>query len=129
MPPQQALAAKFLGLGDLTGGDFESEAIGDCANGSIVVGRSRSTSGWEAFRWTGTEGMAALEDLPGGLQDSYARDSSADGINPSGNRESWLMGPATIYGQPPRAARFGRRCVSRSEAGVSSNRGFEGTPQ
>ena len=33
--------------------------------GSVVVGRSESTSGREAFRWTQETGMVGLGDLAG----------------------------------------------------------------
>ncbi len=62
-----ALAANsFEGLGDLTGGATESFASGISNDGSIVVGRSDSTSGRESFRWeAGT--MTGLGDLGGAL--------------------------------------------------------------
>jgi probable HAF family extracellular repeat protein len=74
-----AEAAKFLGLGDLPGGTFQSTASAVSANGSLVVGLSNSTSGGEAFRWTAASGMAGLGDLPGGVFASNAVGVSADG--------------------------------------------------
>jgi probable HAF family extracellular repeat protein len=55
-----------------------SEAYAASANGSVIVGLSRSlasgNSGWEAFRWTQASGMMGLGDLPGGavLSAAYA---------------------------------------------------------
>ncbi len=72
-------------LGALTGGAF-SYANGVNADGSVVVGASRSTVGVRAFRWVagGTAGdlgnpqMENLGTLTGGT-DSYANDVNADG--------------------------------------------------
>src|SRR5262245_54783752 len=71
-PP--ALAAKFFGLGDVSGGNFHSDAYGVSANGSVVVGRGDTPVNFEgdAFRWTSGTGMVALGDLPGGDPNSYA---------------------------------------------------------
>ncbi|HJS07049.1 MAG TPA: hypothetical protein VJ809_05290, partial [Pirellulales bacterium] len=69
----------FTPLGDLPGGVFHSAAFGVSADGSVVVGDSRSASGLEAFRWTSTGGMIGLGDLPGGSFESVAGDVSADG--------------------------------------------------
>ena len=44
--------ARFMGLGDLAGGVFLSEALAISADGSVVVGLGSSASGLEAFRWT-----------------------------------------------------------------------------
>jgi probable HAF family extracellular repeat protein len=72
-------AGSFLGLGDIPGGIFESAAYGVSADGSAVVGFSRSASGGEAFRWTSAGGMVGLGDLPGGSFDSFAGGISANG--------------------------------------------------
>jgi probable HAF family extracellular repeat protein len=76
---ERAQAAKFLGLGDLTGGSFSSDAFGVSADGSVVVGGSTSASGLEAFRWTSGGGMVGLGDLAGGSFFSRANGVSADG--------------------------------------------------
>ena len=51
-------AAGMVGLGDLPGGDFYSDALDVSADGSTVVGVSISTgdsfTGLQAFRWTST---------------------------------------------------------------------------
>ena len=68
------------GLGDLPGGTFWSEAYGISTDGSVVVGRSASSSGQEeAFRWTEETGIKGLGDLPGGSFQSDARACSGDG--------------------------------------------------
>ena len=72
-------AATFTGLGDLPGGDFTSYARGISADGSTVVGYSKSASGFEAFRWTLDGGMAGLGDLQGSDFYSYANAVSGDG--------------------------------------------------
>ncbi len=74
----------FQGLGDLPGGEFQSEAYGVSSDGSVVVGKSNNgllsgSSGDEAFRWTAADGMVGLGDLPGGFFDSGGRCISADG--------------------------------------------------
>jgi probable HAF family extracellular repeat protein len=67
------------GLGDLSGGNFESQAFGASADGAVVVGYGISANGQEAFRWTAAGGMQGLGDLPGGDYLSVARAVSADG--------------------------------------------------
>jgi probable HAF family extracellular repeat protein len=81
-------ATGMVGLGDLPGGRFQGWASATAADGSVVVGKSSSTlsdessssSGFlEAFRWTAGDGMVGLGDLPGGIFDSEATATSADG--------------------------------------------------
>jgi probable HAF family extracellular repeat protein len=67
-------------LGDLPGGDDESRATSTSANGSVVVGYSKSASGIEAFRWSTGIGMVGLGDLPGGVFLSSASSISSDGL-------------------------------------------------
>ena len=63
----RAQEPSFSGLGDLSGGSsFTSFARGVSADGTVVVGRSISVNGFEAFRWTQTDGMVGLGDLPSG---------------------------------------------------------------
>ena len=69
----------MVGLGDLPGGPFTSQAIGISADGSTVVGSSFSAPGGQAFRWTSGGGMVGLGDLPGGIFLSSAWAVSADG--------------------------------------------------
>ena len=56
--------ASFLGLGDLPGGEYRSDATAVSANGKVVVGQSDSALGQEGFRWTRSDGMVGLGDLP-----------------------------------------------------------------
>ncbi|MCI0365054.1 MAG: hypothetical protein L0219_14345 [Phycisphaerales bacterium] len=60
-----------------------SEAYAASADGSVVVGLSRSLAsaqaGWEAFRWTAEGGMEGLGDLPGGAVLSSAFATTANG--------------------------------------------------
>jgi probable HAF family extracellular repeat protein len=81
-------AAEFMGLGDLSGGPFNSYATAVSADGKVVVGRSAIRDqiltlppippGYQAFRWSPAGGMAGLGYLPGGDQ-SAAMGVSADG--------------------------------------------------
>ena len=59
-------AEGMVGLGDLAGGSFLSNAYGVNSNGTVIVGMSDSTNGNEAFRWTQAGGMVGLGDLAGG---------------------------------------------------------------
>lgn len=71
--------ATFEGLGDLSGGLFESWAYGLSGDGSVVVGYSQSTSSLnDAFRWEDGE-LESLGDLPGGDFISRAYAASLDG--------------------------------------------------
>lgn len=69
----------MVGLGDLPGGDFLSDAKDVSADGSVIVGAGWSASGPEAFRWVDGGGMSSLGDLPGGRFSSQANGVSADG--------------------------------------------------
>jgi probable HAF family extracellular repeat protein len=72
-------ATGIVGMGDLPGGGFSSEANGITPDGLFVVGGGVSASGFEAFLWTQAGGMVGLGDLPGGQFNSVARAVSADG--------------------------------------------------
>jgi probable HAF family extracellular repeat protein len=96
----------MIGLGDLPGGLFRSEAEGVNGDGSIVVGFSLTGVGAEAFIWDAGNGMRNLKtvletdfslDLTGWTL-ANALDISDDGrvivghgINPDGNSEGWLV--------------------------------------
>jgi probable HAF family extracellular repeat protein/parallel beta-helix repeat protein len=67
----------MIGLGDLSGGEYESRAYAVSADGLVVVGYSKSASGEQAFRWTESEGMLGLGYLSGELSQAYG--ISADG--------------------------------------------------
>ena len=53
-------ATGMVGLGDLPGGEFRSDANSLSIDGSVVVGVGSSTSGPEVFRWTDATGMVGL---------------------------------------------------------------------
>lgn len=75
----------MVGLGDLPGGIFNSDARGVSADGTVIVGESNSATGSEAFRWTPEEGMVGLGSLPGGGFNTSATATSADGSVIVGN--------------------------------------------
>lgn len=78
--PGTALAGPvFFVLGDLPGGFVRSNAEAISADGTTVVGRSKSDLGQEAFRWTSSTGMVGLGVLPGGEGGSWGLGVSADG--------------------------------------------------
>lgn len=73
-------AEGMVGLGELPGGVFGSRADDASADGAVIVGRSYSDSGLEAFRWTEADDvMNGLGDLEGGSFLSIAYGVSADG--------------------------------------------------
>jgi uncharacterized membrane protein len=84
------------GLGDLPGGVVHSGAEAISADGTTIVGSSRSGSGFEAFIWDATDGMRGIGDLPGGAFTSTAKDVSSDGsivvgfANSSVGQESFI---------------------------------------
>ena len=66
-------------LGDLPGGQFQSDAIGASTNG-VIVGQGQSADGVEAFRWTSETGMVGLGQLSASdFAHSTAIAVSADG--------------------------------------------------
>jgi len=69
----------MVGLGVLPGGSVFSFATAVSADGLVLVGRSNSAAGVEAFRWTAAGGMVGLGDLPGGKVESLAYAVSGDG--------------------------------------------------
>lgn len=87
--PQQAADPPFFcGVGDLPGGAVMSAAYGVSGDGRVVVGSSQSASGEQAFRWSGSSGIAGLGDLPGGGTYSRALAVSADGSTVVGDSSS-----------------------------------------
>jgi len=73
----------MVGLGELdtNGEPIYSQGFGVSADGSVVIGQSRSIQGHQAFRWTESGGMVGLGDLPGGEDFySWAFGTSADGL-------------------------------------------------
>ena len=85
-----SFGATFQPLGDLPGGNYFSVATCVSADGKFVAGYSLSTNGYQAFRWTATNGMVALGDLPGGTFKSFANAISADGSTVVGYSSSSL---------------------------------------
>ena len=98
-----ATAGVMAGLGFLTGG-FNSTANAVNADGSVVVGHSDSTSGFQAFRWTEVGGMQTVSQwltngggsVPSGWTLDSATGVNADGTVVVGNgthnsaTEAWL---------------------------------------
>jgi|GEM_PF-606480 len=96
-------AGGMVGIGDLSGGIFNSEALGVSADGSVIVGDSASSGGGEAFRWDATHGMQSITalltaagiDLSGWTL-AIAYGVSADGTTivgtgtHNGNLEGWV---------------------------------------
>ncbi len=74
-----AQSAEFIPLGHIPGGFASSFATDVSADGNVVVGRSHSPNGSEAFRWTLASGMLGLGDLPDGDTWSSAAAVSRDG--------------------------------------------------
>lgn len=92
----------MVGLGDLAGGVFTSQANDVSADGSVIVGIGSSEHGFEAFRWTAEGGMIAIGDLPGGSLGSEANAVSNDGqvvagfiTPPAGGRQAFRWQEAT----------------------------------
>ena len=76
-PPVSAQSVSFQGVGDLPGGIFESVATAVSGDGTVVVGYSRSSTGFKGFRWaSGTMSPIAL--APNGTF-TWANSVSADG--------------------------------------------------
>jgi probable HAF family extracellular repeat protein len=74
----------MVGLGFLAEGNSIpttpfSSASATSVDGSVIVGRSSSISGLEAFRWTAGSGMVGMGDLSGGDFRSAAYGISVDG--------------------------------------------------
>jgi probable HAF family extracellular repeat protein len=64
----------FEALGDLPGGDFQSNAFGVSGDGNVVVGTSNFDTEPIAFRWSAGSGIVGLEGV-----ERSARAISADG--------------------------------------------------
>src|SRR5262249_32361815 len=71
--------ADFIPLGALSSTPFLSRGLGVSPDGSVAVGESISSTGFEAFRWEQATGMVGLGVLSG-----YAL-SSASGVSSSGS--------------------------------------------
>ena len=75
----------MVGLGDLPGGNFASEAHGVSSDGSIVVGAGDDVNGTVAFIWTAGGGMVGLGGLPGVIFNSNTVDIAADSSDLEGS--------------------------------------------
>jgi probable HAF family extracellular repeat protein len=89
-------ATGMVGLGVLGGNEILASRAHDIsADGSTAVGWS-SSYGIEAFRWRQDAGMVGLGDLPGGLSDSRARATTADGSIVVGSSSAGPGGPRSF---------------------------------
>lgn len=90
----------MIGLGKLPGGDYLSVARSVSADGSVIIGMSRTASGTEAFIWrmpasgdpndfNDPNNMVSLGGLPGGSVFSDASATSGDGTVVVGDSRSW----------------------------------------
>jgi probable HAF family extracellular repeat protein len=74
-----------IGLGDLPGGYFDSQANAVSADGRVVVGSGATAQGSEAFRWSSESGMVGLGFLKTDAPGSWALAASRDGSIIVGN--------------------------------------------
>lgn len=90
--PMHGLAAtvSFTPLGRLPGTGLLAFADDVSDDGAVVVGRSDSAVGPQAFRWTQGGGMVNLGNLPG-WDSSWAQAVSADGSIVVGRSENWSV--------------------------------------
>ena len=88
--PSSVRAVSFQGLGNVPPGFADrSLARGVSADGKVVVGfMDDHVSYNQAFRWTVTDGLVGLGDLPGGRDYGAANAASADGSVVVGNSDS-----------------------------------------
>jgi len=120
----QAAICNFQGLGDLAGGDFYSKGNAISANGTVVVGESHSTLGWEGFRLESGV-MTGIGDLEGRYFWSSAYDVSANGSIVVGQSVSTYGGEAfrwensvmTGLGELPGSPYFSSKAYSVSADG------------
>ena len=63
----------MVGLGDLSGGAYESTAFDVTDDGSVVVGRASTSEGLQAFIWDTEDGMRLLQDFLSAEQRSQHR--------------------------------------------------------
>ncbi|MFO0900603.1 MAG: dockerin type I domain-containing protein [Pirellulales bacterium] len=89
-------------LGDLAGGTDNSQAVDVSYDGSVIVGKSVSSTGVTAFRRTEAEGMVSLGVLTGANGRSEAYAVSGDGSTVVGSSSSkaansGLFGEAFVW--------------------------------
>ncbi|MBS1705656.1 MAG: hypothetical protein JST40_07260 [Armatimonadetes bacterium] len=87
----------LVGLGDLPGGGFLSEALAVSADGAVVVGFGTSGNGSSGFRWTTTTGLKDLGSLGGTPYNSIATAVSADGSKVVGYSKASLGTSAFLH--------------------------------
>ena len=91
-------ATGIVGIGDLPGGDFQSQARGVSADGRVVVGEGENSAfDKEAFRWEAAA-MQGLGELPGGDIASVAGAASGDG--------TVVVGASAVFGSNTEAFRW-----------------------
>jgi len=72
--------SSFTALGDLSGGNFSSEALSVSADGSVIAGTGTTDKGSQAFIWTEGSGMVSLGNVAdNSFKVSFASKISADG--------------------------------------------------
>ncbi|HRQ74215.1 MAG TPA: hypothetical protein PLU35_14415 [Phycisphaerales bacterium] len=113
----------MIGLGDLPGSTFYSEAAGVSDDGTFVVGWSKSgaaggPSNLEAFRWTPETGMVGLGFMPG-HNTSIAFDISADGRVIAGASQGSADGEAFLWTHETGMVGLGKPDGWWSAAGLS----------
>ncbi len=100
-----AQTANFQGLGDLPGGDFESDAYAVSADGLTVVGRGCPTPlgahyvDYEAFRCTPGSDMEGLGHIPPGPGGTYPYQRNSEATSASHNGSTivgWCKVPITM---------------------------------
>lgn len=95
-----AATAMFTGIGDLAGGAVSSQVFALSGDGATAVGRSASSAGLEAVRWTaggGLQGLGSLTTPPADFATGVSDDGSAIGglaASPLGGTEAfrWTSG-------------------------------------
>ena len=126
--------ASFSTIGDLPGGIHRSEALALSGDGSTIVGKSRSDSGSQVFRWRLSEGMVPmpLHDNQFPLIDSNAGvsydGSSIIASSLAGYAVRWneQTGYQTIPALPGYNGSFGIGISDDGNAAVGSAMGIPG---
>ena len=128
-------------LGDLPGGGYYCGVRAMSADGSIIVGTSKSADGFEPFIWTAAGGMLGLGDLPGGQFYAVAGGASHEGSmvvgrasGPAGEQAfKWTAGTGMIgLARLPGTVRVSAQAVSDDGSilvGWTDKTGSPGTPE
>lgn len=86
----------MVGLGDLPGGDLDSNALAVSGNGSIIIGYGHTDNGFEGFIWDEVNGMRNLRDY---ITNDLGQDLSQwESISPNGisNDGRFIVGGGTL---------------------------------